>query len=178
MVRRNSGLRSGRIFFHFQSFRSRAITLSCRETSSTEWICRKYLQQHKQSGSRNSRLPPTPVTREDAKRPGQFSVWTPRENIVAFSGEARAPDKDIEDFPDTGRQPCPPEDKKNCAEILPGFNGVSIFFNAAAMEEALANEKADFGKENHSGFHRQEKMLKAYLYRGYWEDIGNDSELL
>jgi glucose-1-phosphate adenylyltransferase len=44
-------------------------------------------------------------------------------------------------------------------------------FNAAAMEECLANDFTDFGKEIIPAAIKQLK-INAYIFNGYWEDIG------
>ncbi|GAB5559578.1 MAG: glucose-1-phosphate adenylyltransferase [Synoicihabitans sp.] len=44
-------------------------------------------------------------------------------------------------------------------------------FNRAALYESLDNDMTDFGKEVIPGLLGQ-KQLNAYVYEGYWEDIG------
>jgi len=61
-------------------------------------------------------------------------------------------------------------DKNKTEDLFLGSMGIYVF-NAQAMEDCLANEYADFGKEIIPK--AIEKMkVNAYIFEGYWQDIG------
>ncbi|MDR0600303.1 MAG: glucose-1-phosphate adenylyltransferase [Treponema sp.] len=122
-----------------------------------------FIRQHKDSGAAIT-IACTTVHREEASQLGILKV-NKNGNIVEFM-EKPGPDKDIADFK------APPEltrAKDGRDEYLASM-GIYVF-NAAAMEECLANDLTDFGKEI---IPQSLNTLKvnAYVFDGYWEDIG------
>ena len=81
--------------------------------------------------------------------------------------EKPGPTKDISDLrlPSAIRPPSASSDKDYLASM-----GIYIF-DASLMEEALAGDANDFGKEVIPDILTKEK-IHAYLFDGYWEDIG------
>lgn len=81
--------------------------------------------------------------------------------------EKPGPTKDISDLrlPSAIRPPSASSDKDYLASM-----GIYIF-DASLMEEALASDANDFGKEVIPDILTKEK-IHAYLFDGYWEDIG------
>ncbi len=89
-----------------------------------------------------------------------------KSRIVEFT-EKPGPEKDISAFR------IPPElagDRRSGGKDFLASMGIYIF-DAALMEEALANDLMDFGKEVIPRV-LAEKPVNAYVFRGYWEDIG------
>ena len=86
--------------------------------------------------------------------------------IEAFM-EKPGPTKDIAEFrlPKEIRPPTAAAEKEFLASM-----GIYIF-DASLMEEALSGDANDFGKEVIPDILSREK-INAYLFDGYWEDIG------
>jgi glucose-1-phosphate adenylyltransferase len=124
---------------------------------------RDFLKKHRESGAAIS-IACTPVSREDASQLGILQVNN--SNGITEFLEKPGPARDISDFkiPAELRQ-----DKNKGGEYLASM-GIYIF-NAEAMESCLANEFTDFGKEIIPAAIRNLKV-NAYLFEGYWEDIG------
>jgi glucose-1-phosphate adenylyltransferase len=59
-----------------------------------------------------------------------------------------------------------PSDEKRCLASM----GIYVF-NRDVLADALANNMADFGKEVIPGLLGKKKLF-AYIFEGYWEDIG------
>jgi glucose-1-phosphate adenylyltransferase len=124
-----------------------------------------FLRKHKESGA-DITIASTPVPREKAGQLGILQV-NPKNEITAFL-EKPGPTRDI------GEYKAPHiEAKKNGAprsdEYLASM-GIYIF-NAATLENCLANDLTDFGKEIIPAAINTCKV-GAYVFDGYWEDIG------
>jgi glucose-1-phosphate adenylyltransferase len=124
-----------------------------------------YMKQHIDSGAQVT-IAATPVDRSTASDLGILRIDA-KNKVVAFL-EKPGPDKNIDEYriPDKNLTA---EDRQNGREFLASM-GIYIF-NADTMEEALASDWKDFGKEiipESIG----KLNVQSYLYRGYWEDIG------
>jgi glucose-1-phosphate adenylyltransferase len=121
-----------------------------------------FITQHKNSGAAIT-IASTTVGREEASQLGILKV-NKTGSITEFL-EKPGPDKDIQDFR------VPQELKRNNGkDAYLASMGIYVF-NAAAMEECLANELTDFGKEIIPQSINKLKV-NAYVFDGYWEDIG------
>jgi glucose-1-phosphate adenylyltransferase len=125
---------------------------------------KELLQKHIDSGAAIT-IACTTVGREEASALGILKA--DKNNRITEFLEKPGPTKDISDF----RAP---------DEISGGANGradgylasMGIYvFNAKAMEDCLANELTDFGKEIIPSAINSLKV-NAYNFNGYWEDIG------
>jgi glucose-1-phosphate adenylyltransferase len=121
------------------------------------------LKQHIDSGAAIT-IACTGVTRENASGLGILKV--DKKNQITEFMEKPGPTKDISDY----KAPQELLTKKNKDDCYLGSMGIYIF-NAKAMEECLANELTDFGKEIIPAAITKLKV-NAYLFDGYWEDIG------
>jgi len=121
------------------------------------------LKQHISSGAAIS-IACTPVNRDAASALGILKV--DKSNRITKFLEKPGPTKDISDFK------APPElwPEKNRENAYLGSMGIYVF-NAKTMEDCLANEFADFGKEIIPAAINNYKV-NGYLFDGYWEDIG------
>ncbi|MDR3019474.1 MAG: glucose-1-phosphate adenylyltransferase [Treponema sp.] len=106
----------------------------------------------------------TGVTRDDASALGILKV--DKNNQITEFLEKPGPTKDISDF----KAPAQALTEKNKDDYYLASMGIYIF-NAKAMEDCLANEMTDFGKEIIPAAISKLKV-NAYLFDGYWEDIG------
>lgn len=124
----------------------------------------EYLQKHKDSGA-DITIACTPVTRQDAS---DFGIMKTDEQskITAFM-EKPGPTKNIDDWkiPDSARTPAAANGKDYLASM-----GIYIF-DAKVMEASLNNKLTDFGKEIIPDAIKKYNVA-AYVYDGYWEDIG------
>ncbi|MDR0400059.1 MAG: glucose-1-phosphate adenylyltransferase [Treponema sp.] len=120
--------------------------------------------EHKDSGAAIT-IACTTVNRQAASQLGILKV-DKNGHIVEFL-EKPGPTKDISDF----RAPQELQGKLNSKEELYLASMGIYIFNARNMEDCLANELTDFGKEI---IPRAIEKLKvnAYIFNGYWEDIG------
>ena len=123
----------------------------------------EFLKKHIDSGAAIS-IACTGVTRENASGLGILKV--DKNNQITEFLEKPGPTKDISDF----RAPAELTTEKNKDDCYLGSMGIYVF-NAKTMEECLANELTDFGKEVIPAAISRLKV-NAYLYDGYWEDIG------
>jgi glucose-1-phosphate adenylyltransferase len=125
-----------------------------------------FLKQHIENGADVS-IASTPVTRKAAS---DLGILTIREDqtIEKFT-EKPGPDKEINDLKIPSTAPHKTGDKEYLASM-----GIYIF-NAKVMKEGLDNEESDFGKEIIPGMIKTKKVY-AYIYDGYWEDIGKISD--
>ncbi|MDR2553118.1 MAG: glucose-1-phosphate adenylyltransferase [Treponema sp.] len=124
---------------------------------------RDFIKRHQDSGAAIT-IACTTVSREEASQLGILKV-NKSGNITEFL-EKPGPDRDIADY----RAPQElKRDKSGRDEYLASM-GIYVF-NAAAMEECLANELTDFGKEIIPQSLNKLKV-NAYIFNGYWEDIG------
>jgi len=121
------------------------------------------LKRHIDSGAAIS-IACTGVTRENASGLGILKV--DKSNQITEFMEKPGPTKDISDF----RAPAELLTEKNKDDCYLGSMGIYVF-NSKAMEECLANELTDFGKEVIPAAISRLKV-NAYLFDGYWEDIG------
>lgn len=124
----------------------------------------EFLQKHKESGA-DITIACTAVTRADASDFGILKA-NKKGEITEFM-EKPGTTKNIDEWiiPDETRSPAAINGKDYLASM-----GIYIF-NAKAMEESLNNKLTDFGKEIIPASIKQYKV-KAYVYDGYWEDIG------
>ncbi|MCL1930328.1 MAG: glucose-1-phosphate adenylyltransferase [Treponema sp.] len=121
------------------------------------------LKQHVDSGAAIS-IACTTVTRDAASELGILKV--DKNNRITQFLEKPGPTKDISDF----RAPTELRPDKGREDAYLGSMGIYVF-NAKTMEECLANELKDFGKEiipAAIGTHK----VNGYIFNGYWEDIG------
>jgi glucose-1-phosphate adenylyltransferase len=121
------------------------------------------LKQHVDSGAAVS-IACTSITREAASGLGILKV-DKSHRITEFL-EKPGPVKDISDF----KTPVELRIDKNQEDSYLGSMGIYVF-NAKAMEECLANDLTDFGKEIIPSTIENYKV-NGYLFDGYWEDIG------
>ena len=124
-----------------------------------------FMQKHLDAGAKVS-IAATPVTRSDADELGILRV--DKKNRIDSFLEKPGPDKDIAEYlmPEENRSDA---DKRDGKAYLASM-GIYIF-DADVMEEMLDSEKTDFGKEIIPDAIDETDVL-AYVYRGYWEDIG------
>ncbi len=126
------------------------------------------LKRHISSGAELT-IAAKPISRKEAT--GLGIMATDKDGIITKFYEKPAPDKDISDF------------KVNKAYLESSLNvkanesneylasmGIYIF-TAKRMEDALKNDKTDFGKEIIPGL-ISECRVASYLFDGFWEDIG------
>jgi len=106
----------------------------------------------------------TGVSRENASDLGILKV--DKKNQITEFLEKPGPNKDISDF----KAPSDLLTEKNKDGCFLASMGIYVF-NSKAMEECLANELTDFGKEVIPTAINNLKV-NAYLFNGYWEDIG------
>jgi len=106
----------------------------------------------------------TGVTRDNASGLGILKV--DKNNQITEFLEKPGPTKDISDF----KAPRELLTDKNKDDCYLGSMGIYVF-NAKTMEDCLANDLTDFGKEIIPGAISKLKV-NAYLFDGYWEDIG------
>ncbi|MDR0688844.1 MAG: glucose-1-phosphate adenylyltransferase [Spirochaetaceae bacterium] len=122
------------------------------------------LKKHQDSGAAIT-IAVTTVGRGEASQLGILKVN--KNNEITEFLEKPGPTKDISDFR------IPPElrqDKTGKGDEYLASMGIYVF-NAEAMENCLANELADFGKEIIPAAIDKLKV-NAYVFDGYWEDIG------
>jgi glucose-1-phosphate adenylyltransferase len=121
------------------------------------------LKKHVDSGAAVS-IACTSVTREAASGLGILKVDKNR-RITEFL-EKPGSVKDISDF----KTPTELRVDQGQEDSYLGSMGIYVF-NAKAMEECLANDLTDFGKEIIPSTIDNYKV-NGYLFDGYWEDIG------
>jgi len=121
------------------------------------------LKKHIDSGASIS-IACTGVSRENAS--GLGILKADKKNQITEFMEKPGPTKDIADF----KAPQDLFKEKNKEDCYLGSMGIYVF-NAKAMEECLANELTDFGKEIIPAAISKLKV-NAYIFDGYWEDIG------
>ncbi len=125
-----------------------------------------FFRRHVASGC-DVTIATTPVTREEAvslgiltvDNSGKITEFTEKPPLSQDISHMRIPE---------GLHPNP-EQQKRGKEYLASM-GI-YFFKASALERALDNEQADFGKEIIPML-IQSTPSNAYVYPGYWEDIG------
>ncbi|MCL2128678.1 MAG: glucose-1-phosphate adenylyltransferase, partial [Treponema sp.] len=124
---------------------------------------KELLQSHIDSGAAIT-IACTKVGREDASALGILKV-DKNDRITEFM-EKPGPTKDISDF----KVPSELHTGKENGDMYLGSMGIYVF-NAKTMDECLANEMTDFGKEIIPMAINTHKV-NAYIFDGYWEDIG------
>ena len=124
---------------------------------------KEFMHEHIASGA-DITIAAKAVNREDASGFGIMRV-DDSNKITAFM-EKPAKDLNIDNWkiPEKSRGDLDPK-----LEYLASM-GIYIF-NADAMEEMLANERNDFGKEIIPDAIKTKKV-NSYIFDGYWEDIG------
>jgi glucose-1-phosphate adenylyltransferase len=120
------------------------------------------LQKHEESGAAIT-IACTPVKREEASALGILKV-DKNNNITEFL-EKPGSSRDISDFKIPVELRANPKEETYLASM-----GIYVF-NAQTMEDCLANELTDFGKEIIPQAINRLKV-NAYIFNGYWEDIG------
>ncbi|MDR0442309.1 MAG: glucose-1-phosphate adenylyltransferase [Treponema sp.] len=121
------------------------------------------LKKHVDSGAAIS-IACTAVSREDASSLGILKA-DKNSQITDFL-EKPGPTKDITKF----KAPAEIRTDRNKDDSYLASMGIYVF-NAKAMEDCLANDFADFGKEIIPAAINKLKV-NAYNFDGYWEDIG------
>jgi glucose-1-phosphate adenylyltransferase len=127
---------------------------------------REVLQQHVESGA-DITLATLPVSRKDASAFGIMHTDADR-NIIRFDEKPKDP-KLLDELripPALLSELGHPED----AELYQASMGIYVF-SREALRAALDNEHMDFGKHVIPEAIKQLKV-RAYIYQGYWEDIG------
>ncbi|MDC7227116.1 MAG: glucose-1-phosphate adenylyltransferase [Spirochaetales bacterium] len=127
----------------------------------------EFLKEHKQSGA-DITIASTPVSRQDANQLGILKI-DDKKRIEAFL-EKPGPDMNIDELkiPESSEYQSRRHDDGR-KEYLASM-GIYLF-SASAMEECLDCESTDFGKEIIPESIKTKKV-NAYVYKGYWEDIG------
>jgi glucose-1-phosphate adenylyltransferase len=121
------------------------------------------LKKHIDSGAAIS-IACTGVSRESAG--GLGILKADKNNQITEFLEKPGSTKDISDF----RAPQELLEEKDKGDSYLASMGIYVF-NAKAMEDCLANDLTDFGKEVIPAAISRHKV-NAYLFSGYWEDIG------
>ncbi len=121
------------------------------------------IEKHKRSGAAIT-IACTNVSREDASQLGILKAN--KNNEITEFMEKPGPSRDITDF----KIPQELKSDKNGKDEYLASMGIYVF-NAAAMEESLANDYTDFGKEIIPDSIKHRKV-NSYIFNGYWEDIG------
>jgi glucose-1-phosphate adenylyltransferase len=122
------------------------------------------LKKHHDSGAAIT-IAVTTVGRGEASQLGILKVN--KNNEITEFLEKPGPTKDISDFKIPGELR---QDKTGRGDEYLASMGIYVF-NADAMENCLANELTDFGKEIIPAAIDKLKV-NAYIFDGYWEDIG------
>ena len=122
-----------------------------------------FIKQHRDSGAAIT-IACTGVNREAAS--GFGILKADKNNRITEFMEKPGPTKDISDF----RAPPGICQGKNKEDFYLASMGIYVF-NSKAMEDCLANDLTDFGKEVIPQAIGKLKV-NAYLFDGYWEDIG------
>jgi glucose-1-phosphate adenylyltransferase len=124
---------------------------------------KELLEKHKESGAAIT-IACTSVNREDASQLGILKV--DKNNTITEFMEKPGPAKDISGF----KIPAELKQEKTKGDGYLASMGIYVF-DAQAMEDCLANELTDFGKEIIPQAINKLKV-NAYQFNGYWEDIG------
>ncbi|MBI9103423.1 MAG: glucose-1-phosphate adenylyltransferase [Spirochaetales bacterium] len=128
---------------------------------------KEFLQQHKDSGA-DITVAATPVDRPTADELGILKI-DKKQKIDAFL-EKPGPDMDISELKIPAEAMRASDIPENCGKDYLASMGIYIF-NADVMHECLETEHTDFGKEIIPASIGKRKV-NAYVYNGYWEDIG------
>ncbi len=127
-----------------------------------------FMRTHIESGAEVT-IAATPVTREQADDLGILQV--DKKRIIQSFREKPGPEPDISDMK-MPREAYTDENGKqyNAGRHYLASMGIYIF-NASTMDECLDNDHTDFGHEIIPEA-IQERKVNAYIYNGFWEDIG------
>ncbi|MDR1909933.1 MAG: glucose-1-phosphate adenylyltransferase, partial [Spirochaetaceae bacterium] len=121
------------------------------------------VKKHRDSGAAIT-IASTPVKREDASQLGILRI-NKKQEITEFL-EKPGPARDIAEFK------IPDEAKPDKAQSDMYLASMGIYvFSAEAMENCLANDYTDFGKEI-IPLAINNLKVRAYIFDDYWEDIG------
>ena len=128
----------------------------------------KMLQRHIESGAELTVAAKT-ISRQEAT--GLGIMKTDDKGMITQFLEKPAPSLDITDYKVNAKylKSSLGEDPNPSNEYLASM-GIYIF-TAKTMEDALNNEKTDFGKEIIPDLTKT-KPVASYLFNGFWEDIG------
>ncbi|MCL2139932.1 MAG: glucose-1-phosphate adenylyltransferase [Treponema sp.] len=124
---------------------------------------REMLKSHVDSGAAIT-IACTQVNRQNAGSLGILKV--DNANRITEFIEKPGPEKDISDFKVSPALKV----NKNGEDTYLGSMGIYVF-NNKAMEDCLANDMADFGKEIIPKAINSQ-IVNSYIFNGYWEDIG------
>lgn len=125
-----------------------------------------FYEKHVASGA-DVTIASTPVTREAATgfgimkvdKKGRITTFMEKPEIGLDINEMKIPEQ-LHPSPET----------RTAGREYLGSMGI-YFFKAEVLEQGLANEFTDFGKEVIPGLIESAKV-HAYIYTGFWEDIG------
>ncbi len=126
-----------------------------------------FLKQHKESGAEIT-VAATPVDRSSANELGILKIDKNR-NIEVFH-EKPGPDKDISELKIPSEAMKASGIPENSGKDFLASMGIYVF-NADVMNSCLDSKDTDFGKEIIPDSIGKKKVM-AYVYNGYWEDIG------
>ena len=128
----------------------------------------KMLARHIESGAELT-VAAKPISRKEAT--GLGIMKTNAKGMITQFLEKPAPDLDITDYRVNEKylMKCLGEEVTPANEYLASM-GIYIF-TAKTMEEALDNDKTDFGKEIIPDLTKK-KPVASFLFNGFWEDIG------
>lgn len=128
----------------------------------------KMLQRHIDSGAELT-VAAKPISRSEAT--GLGIMKTNSKGMITQFLEKPAPDRDITDYKVNAKylKASLDEDVNSSNEYLASM-GIYIF-SAKTMEDALDNDKTDFGKEIIPSLTKTHPVA-SYLFNGFWEDIG------
>lgn len=128
----------------------------------------KMLQRHIDSGAELTVAAKT-ISRKEAT--GLGIMKTNAKGMITHFLEKPAPELDISDYKVNPKYLMSSlgEEVNSSNEYLASM-GIYIF-TAKTMEEALDNDKTDFGKEIIPDLVRK-RPIASYLFNGFWEDIG------
>jgi glucose-1-phosphate adenylyltransferase len=121
------------------------------------------LRKHRDSGAAIT-IACTMVNRENASQLGILKA--DKNNAITEFLEKPGPVKDITDF----RVPPGLLHEKQASDMYLASMGIYVF-NSSAMEDCLANELTDFGKEV-IPLAISRLKVNSYIFNSYWEDIG------
>ncbi|MDA3810648.1 MAG: sugar phosphate nucleotidyltransferase, partial [Spirochaetaceae bacterium] len=125
-----------------------------------------FLNQHKAAGADVS-IASTPIFKELTSDLGILKI--DKNRMIDSFVEKPGPEVDISDL----KIPKEASHGTNGKEYLASM-GIYLF-NADVMKKALDNKETDFGKQIIPGLIKNNKV-HAYIYEGYWEDIGQISD--
>ncbi|MFC2821893.1 MAG: glucose-1-phosphate adenylyltransferase [Sphaerochaeta sp.] len=128
----------------------------------------KMLDRHIESGAELT-VAAKPISRSQAT--GLGIMKTDKDGMITQFLEKPAPDLDITDYK-VNPQYLKDSLGKDISEDNQYLASMGIYiFTAKSMEEALDNDKMDFGKEIIPSLTKS-KPVASYLFDGFWEDIG------